>query len=254
MKRNSSSNLRFVGGAVALLWGMGAIPGVAADEVCYTTIDGFWKCTKRLSLGVRIAICIGVSILLSALLALCLCLGTRNRRSRRQQEAIAAVYQVEASQIQGPPPTTYVTSFDPRSAAAYPLPNSAYAHSQSHSPNPPSAFPQTPAGYPHTPDADTLSANPHAQGNSRSPARSPHVRFQPTQERYQGKFSTKPPQTAPVNTGYGGPGAYPFPGYTSKSGSSQQPHTAYSTGFPRPLYTGQAVEKETDREARKDIV
>jgi hypothetical protein len=236
---------------VAVVWRMSAFPVVqAADQVCYTTIDGFWKCTKRLSLGARIAICIGASILLSVLLTLCLCLGVRNRRSR-QQEAIASVYQVDASQIQGPPPTTYVTSFDPRSPANYPLPNTATYDTH----DPPTSFPQTPAGYPHTPDA--LSAHPTtAQANARSPvpsAKSPHVRFQ-TQERYQGKFSTRSPQTAPVNPAYTGPGAYPFPGYSSRAGSSQQPHTAYTGGFPRPLYTGQAVQKESDRESRNGIV
>ncbi|KAF8063472.1 hypothetical protein FPV67DRAFT_1672491 [Lyophyllum atratum] len=243
-KRNSSSNLR-VGGVIALWWALGAIPGVAAEQVCYTTIDGFWKCTQRLSLGVRIAICIGAGLLLSVLLTLCLCLGARNRRSR-QQEAIAAVYQVDASQIQGPP-TTYVTSFDPRSPASYPLPNSAYPHSQPHTPNPPSAFPQTPAGYPHTPDADALSAVPTAYTNGRSPAPSPHVRFE-SSPRYQGKFSTKPPQTAPVNPAYTGPGAYPFPGYSPKPEPAQQPYTAYPSRFPRPLYTGQPVQKDGDRD------
>lgn len=222
---------------------MGAIPGVAAEQVCWTTVDGFWKCAQRLSLGTRIAICLGGSIVLSALITLCLCLSVRSRRSR-QQEAIAAVYQVDASQIHGPPPTTYVTSFDPRSPANYPLPNSAYPNSQPHTPNPPSAFPETPAGYPHTPDADTLSAYPRAHLNPRSPA----------QMRYSGKFSTKPPQTAPVNPAFSGPGAYPFPGYSAKPGGSQQPHTAYSNTFPRPLYTGQPVQKDSERGLRSEIV
>jgi len=241
-KRNSSSNLRGVGGAVILLWGTSVLPGVAAEQVCYTTIDGFWKCTQRLSLGVRIAICLGASLLLVVPITLCLCLGVRKRRAR-EQEAIAAVYQVDASQIQGPP-TTYVTSFDHRSPAGYPLPNSAFPPT----PNPPSAFPQTPAGYPHTPDADALSADPRSYMRSPAPsAKSTHVHFQPS-PRYQGKFSTRPPSTAPVNPAYTGPGAYPFPGYSPKPETSQQPHSAYPIRFPRPLYTGQPVQKESDRE------
>ncbi|KAG6852046.1 hypothetical protein C0991_003629 [Blastosporella zonata] len=140
----------------------------------------------------------------------------RRARQREQQEAIAAVYQIEASQIQGPP-TTYITSFDSRSPAGYPLPPSAYIP---HTPNPPSSFPETPAGYPHTPGAD--SADPRSYNfSTRSAAttKSPHVHFPPTPEtRYQGKFSTnKAPQTAPVNPAFSGPGAYPFPGYSPVS-------------------------------------
>jgi len=243
MKQNSSSNLRFIGGALAFLWGMGAIPGVvAADQYCYTTFDGFWTCTKRLSLGARIAIC----IVLSMILSLCLCLCMRNRRARNQ-EAIAAVYQIEASQIHGPPPSTYVTSFDSRSPAGYPLP-SAYLHSPH---NPPSSFPKTPDGYPHTPDADRLSARPTLPTPS---ARSARVRFEPTTERYQGSFSTKqPPQTAPVNPAYNSPGAYPFPGYSSKPSAPQQPHTAYSVGFPKPFYAGQPVQRDADTKVREIV-
>jgi len=246
MKHNSSFNLRSIGGASVLFWGMGTIPGVAADQYCYTSINGLWTCTTRLPLGARIAICIGASILLSMILSLCLCLCMRNRRARNQ-EAIAAVYQIEASQIHGPPPpSTYVTSFDPRSPAGYPLPPSAYLHSPH---NPPSSFPQTPDGYLHTPDADRLSARPPM-----SSARSGRVRFEPTAERYQGAFSTKqPPQTAPVNPPYKSPGAYPFPGYSSKPSALQQPHTAYSIGFPRPLYTGQPVQKDDEAKVREIV-
>ncbi|GLB42825.1 hypothetical protein LshimejAT787_1202740 [Lyophyllum shimeji] len=233
-RRKSSLNLRAVGGAVTLLWGTGALPLVAADQVCYTTIDGFWSCTKRLSLGVRIAICIGASILLSVLITLCLCLGVRRRRAR-EEAAIAEVYQVEASQIQGPP-TTYVTSFDPRSPASYPLPNSAFPPT----PDPPSAFPRTPAGYPHTPDAEALSADPRSYLRSPAPSvKSPHIHFQ-SSPRYQGRFSVNPPSTAPVNPGYTGPGAYPFPGYSAKAEATQQPHSAYPR-FPRPLYTAEIL-------------
>jgi len=253
--QDTVSNFRATAGAFAVLWSLGAIPGVAAEQVCYTTIDGFWKCAQRLSFGARIAIAIGASIFLSILLSLCLCFGIRRRRNRQQeqQEAIAAVYQIEPSQIQGPP-TTYITSFDPRSPAGYPtLPHSAYIHS-SQSPNPPTSFPETPAGYPHTPDAGSLSANPGAYPYSRSAGlsgKSPRVRFQPAEERYQGKFSVHAPQTAPVNPAFSGPGAYPFPGYSPAHVAPQQPYTAYSTRFPRPLYTGQPVQKDDDRDHKR---
>ncbi|KAG5645305.1 hypothetical protein DXG03_006494 [Asterophora parasitica] len=223
---------------------MGAIPGVAAQtqEVCYSTMRA---------------------------------------REHAHRDAIASVYQVDASQLQGPPPTTYVTSFDHRSPAAYPLPRSASINpthptnpysaanphpnikvfppsSQSPIPDPPSAFPATPAGYPHTPDADpeALSARQeHAHGTPRS-GRSPNVRFTPAQERYYDRFSTKrhshlnSPQTAPVNPAFSSPGAYPFPGYSSKT---QQPQTAYPSVFPRPLFTGQPVQKDREREVRNEV-
>ncbi|KAG6826516.1 hypothetical protein H0H92_015509 [Tricholoma furcatifolium] len=156
------------------------------------------------------------------LFSLCF-LGFRRRsiREKEQQEAIAAVYQIEPSQIHGPP-TTYVTSFDARSPAGFPLPPSAYI---SHTPNPPSSFPETPAGYPHTPGAD--SSDPRSTYNfpTRSvtaTGKSPHVHFPPTPEtRYQGRFSTnlsnKTPQTAPVNPAFTGGAAYPFPGYSPVS-------------------------------------
>ncbi|KAG6848531.1 hypothetical protein H0H93_016261 [Arthromyces matolae] len=147
--------------------------------------------------------------------------------SQEHQEAIAAVYQIEPSQIEGPP-TTYITSFDSRSPAAYPLPPSAYIPKTSDT-NPPTSFPETPAGYLHTPGADGLSSDPRTYGfPSRSPAaisaKSPHVHFPRTpdpQNRYQGRFSVKPgnktPQTAPVNPAFSEHGAYPFPGYSPVS-------------------------------------
>ncbi|KAG6908228.1 hypothetical protein DXG01_005621 [Tephrocybe rancida] len=171
----------------------------------------------------------------------------RRTRQKEQQDAIASVYQIEPSQIQGPP-TTYVTSFDTRSPAGYPLPPSAYPYNSynngSHTPNPPSSFPETPAGYPHTPDAEALSADPR---NYNYPARSAsvksaHVHFPPTPEtRYQGKFSTnRAPQTAPVNPAFTGPGAYPFPGYSPVSatfGSAAPPLIAGHRNRDRPNHT-----------------
>lgn len=256
--RDSSSNFRVIGGGIVMLLAMDAIPVVAADQVCYTTLDGFWQCTQRLSLGARIAIAVGVSILLSVLISLCLCFGMRRRKSRQQeqQEAIASVYQIEPSQIEGPP-TTYVTSFDARSPSGYPLPPSAAHPYSSRSPNPPTSFPETPDGYPHTPDADLLSANPAypQAAQSAGAIRSPRVRFQSAEKRYSGKFSVKAPQTAPVNPAFSGPGAYPFPGYSYSPGATQQPYTAYSNRFPRPLYTGQPVQKvDIQNQKRNEIV
>ncbi|KAG6887996.1 hypothetical protein C0995_011101 [Termitomyces sp. Mi166 len=143
----------------------------------------------------------------------------RRAREKERQDAIAAVYQIEPSQIQGPP-TTYITSFDSRSPAGYPLPPSAYIPNTADSLGPPTSFPETPAGYPHTPGADTP-LDPRAYnfpGRSAGAASGKRVRFPTPETRYQGKFSTnQTPQTAPVNPAFGGPGAYPFPGYSPVS-------------------------------------
>lgn len=256
-------NQKRIFGAVILLWGMSAIPGAAAEQVCYTTIEGFWQCTDQLPLGVRIAICIGVSIILTVLLTACFSVSANRRRSREisRQQAIASVYQVDATRIQPTQQSSYVTSFDHRSPAAYPLPRSAYPQLQAHTPDPPSSFPKTPAGYSHTPDTGLYSVDlkHDAYEDQKTPSPSsqnapPHVRFSATQ-RYHAKFRTKGPQTAPVNPAFKSPGAYPFPGYSPRPGSTQQPYTAYpGGGFPRPLYTGRPVQKDSEREVRNEIV
>jgi len=207
-----NSKARVLGGVAVTLWGIASVPSVAADRVCFTTIDGLLRCSERIPYGARIAICLGAITLVSVVLSLSLCLCMRSRRSR-QQDVIAAVYQVDPAQIQGPP-TTYVTSFDPRSPAAYP-----------HTPEPASSVP----------------------GTAKS------TQFPATQQRYAGKYGVKPPQTAPVNQMYG-TGSYPFPGYSPKLVPTQQPHTAFSGGFPRPMFTGQLVQKDDVREVHKDIV
>ncbi|KAG5723667.1 hypothetical protein E4T56_gene20272 [Termitomyces sp. T112] len=260
MMWNSGSNFRVLGGAVVLVWGVGAIPGAAADQVCYTTLDGFWQCTQRLPLGDRIAIIIGGCILISILMSLgiCFCMRRRRVQEKQRQDAIAAVYQIEPSQIQGPP-TTYVTSFDTRSPAGYPLPPSAYIPNitRTNSPGPPTSFPETPAGYAHTPGADSPS-DPRAHnfsGRSAGAASAKRVHFPPTETHYQGKFSTnKTPQTAPANPAFSGLGAYPFPGYSPKP-EPTQPYTAYSIRYPRQLYTGQPVQKDGNSDVKvRDLV
>jgi hypothetical protein len=152
--------------------------------------DGSLQCTSRLPYGARIAIgasictylCYCMAVLKmtaismisvgSILLSVGLFLLLRGRRSRQQ----AVIYQVDASQIQGPP-TTYVTNLDPRSAAA--------------------PYSQTPG----------IVISP-------APGTAPAEQYPATQERYS-RYGAKPPQTAPVNQGYGG--SYPFPGYSPVS-------------------------------------
>lgn len=98
----------------------------------------------------------------------------RGRRSRQQ----ALIYQVDASQIQGPP-TTYVTNLDPRSVA----------------------YSQTPG----------IVIEP-------APGTAPAENYSTTPQERHSRHGVRPPQTAPVNQGYGG---YPFPGYSPVSESSE---------------------------------
>lgn len=218
--------------AVILIWGIAAVPGAAAStEVCFTSADGMLQCVKRLSLGARIAIGIGISILLSAVLSLILCLCLRRRRSR-QEEAIAQVYQVEPSQIQGPLPTAYVTSFDPRS---------------------PSAYPQTPEPEPAYGAHGIVSpANMPLPASANFPASGKSDSYPATLMRYGTTGGLMPPQTAPVNQGSSN--VYPFPGYSPNASPRHQPYTAFTNGFPRPLYTGQSANREEWREVHKDTV
>ncbi|RDB21826.1 hypothetical protein Hypma_011075 [Hypsizygus marmoreus] len=218
-----NSNLR-LGVAVGVLWGLSVVPGANAEKVCFKSADGVTTCTQRLSTGARIAICLGVSILLSIMLYMILTLCMRSRRAREE------VYQVDAAPIQGPP-TTIVTSFDARSPVMFATPT----------PGPKSFDPRSPAAYPHTPEGS-------APGTAKS------SQFPATQQRYAGKYGIKPPQTAPVNQAQTG-GGYPFPGYSPKPSSSQQPYTSFQSGFPRPLYTGHPVQKDSDaREVHRNVV
>lgn len=150
------------------------------------------------------------------------------RRSRKRE----AIYHVEANQINGP---SLGTTFDPRTATLS-------------------------ATYPRTPEI-TISPAPPGRG---TPPRSPHFATarQESLAREIVNGWPKPPQTAPVNK----VNPYPFPGYSPVSYTSavttevsygmlimpkapaQQPHTAFQSGFPRALYTGQAVQKERNKE------
>ncbi|KAF9466769.1 hypothetical protein BDZ94DRAFT_136092 [Collybia nuda] len=145
-----------------------------------TFVDGSLRCTSRLPYGARIAI--GASIW-SILLTIGLFLFLRGRRSRQR----ALIYQVDASQIQGPP-MSYAANLDPRSVAYLQTPGIVIS----------------PA--PGTAPAEQNSTTPPGR-NSR-----PGVR---------------PPQTAPVHQGYGGypfpgysptlaPNAQPYTSYSSR--------------------------------------
>lgn len=191
---------------VVVLLGLCAAPGVAAERVCYTTIDGRVQCTYTLPYPAKIAI--WCSILGTLGLALGLYIFLSCRRSRKRE----AIYHVEANQINGP---SLGTTFDPRTATLS-------------------------ATYPRTPEI-TISPAPPGRG---TPPRSPHFATarQESLAREIVNGWPKPPQTAPVNK----VNPYPFPGYSPAP--AQQPHTAFQSGFPRALYTGQAVQKERNKE------
>jgi len=230
---STSSNIRALAGVAVLVWSLAAVPGAAASssEVCLQSADGVWNCVKRLSLGARIAIGAGICVLISAVLGLVLCLCLRRRRARHE-EAIAEVYQVEPSQIQGPLPTTYATSFDPRSPHAYPgTPEPAYPHQ--HGALSPANMPlPASANFPASGKSDTYPATLMRYGTTVGPG-----------------GGLRPPATAPVNQANSGNG-YPFQGYSPKA-SPNQPYTAFtgSSGFPRPMYTGtQSARRDEWRE------
>jgi len=230
------SNIGVFPGAAVLVWGAAAVPGAAASsQTCFQSGDGIIQCVKQLSLGARIAIGTGICLLISALLTMILCLCLRRRRAQHE-EAIAQVYQVEPSQIQGPLPTTYVTSFDPRSPNAYPqTPELAYAHNP-HAMLSPANMPLPPsANFPATGRSDTYPATLMRYGTTTG-------------------GGLRPPATAPVNQAPSGNG-YPFQGY-SPSTSPNQPYTAFTGngGFPRPMYAGQSARREEWREVHKDTV
>ena len=239
-KKMRGSNFRVLTGAAVYVCIVASIPGAAASTtVCLESANGMINCVKRLSLGARIGIGIGISLLLSAILTMIFCLCLRSRRSRHE-EAIAQVYQVEPSQIQGPLPTTYAASFDPRSPNAYPrTPEPAPAHSHD--------------GHDHHPNPMVSPANMPLPVSANFPASGKSDTYPATLMRYgTAGGALRPPQTAPVNHGTSSNG-YPFHGYSSNA-SPNHPHTAYHGGFPKPLYTGQSAKRDEWPEVHKDTV
>lgn len=102
---------------VATLWAF--MPIVTAEQVCHTTESGDSICKQQISTTVKVAI--GVVVVAVVLLALGVFYFIRRFRSKKQEES--ACFDIEPSQIEGPPATvaaslttTYAARYDPSSA------------------------------------------------------------------------------------------------------------------------------------------
>lgn len=102
---------------VATLWAF--MPIVSAEQVCHTTDSGDNICKQQISTAVKVAI--GVVVVAVVLLALGVFYFIRRFRSKKQEES--AGFDIEPSQIEGPPATaaaslmtTYAAKYDPSSA------------------------------------------------------------------------------------------------------------------------------------------
>ncbi|SJL07170.1 uncharacterized protein ARMOST_10513 [Armillaria ostoyae] len=103
---------------VATLWAY--LPIVSAEQVCHTTDSGDNVCKQRISTAVKVAI--GVVVVAVVLLALGVFYFIRRFRSKKQEEESVG-FNIEPSQIEGPPvtaavslTTTYAAKYDPSSA------------------------------------------------------------------------------------------------------------------------------------------
>ncbi|KAK0244531.1 hypothetical protein EDD85DRAFT_202099 [Armillaria nabsnona] len=95
------------------------LPIVSAEQVCHTTDSGDNVCKQQISTAVKVAI--GVVVVAVVLLALGVFYFIRRFRSKKQEESVG--FDIEPSQIEGPPvtaaaslTTTYAAKYDPSSA------------------------------------------------------------------------------------------------------------------------------------------
>jgi len=119
-------NKRVVSGALGI-WAVSRVPTTTASlfNVCTTDVAGVRTCHSMLSKSVKIAIAISCVSVLLLLLSLVICV-MHNRRVAAAQE-----YNVEASQVDGPP-TIIATEYDPTSgpSGVYGSPKSGFRSGQ----------------------------------------------------------------------------------------------------------------------------
>jgi len=166
---------------IVVLLGLCAMPGVAAERVCFTAINGTLQCSSILPYSAKVAI--WCSILGVIGLILCVYIFISCRQSRRR----AAIYHVEANQIHGP---SLGAPFDPRTATLS-------------------------ATYPKTPEIVISPAPPRGTPNSSHFATAQQENL--AREIVNGWPRSRPPQTAPVSK----PGTYPFAGHSPKAAAQQ---------------------------------
>jgi len=183
-----------------------------SGKVCTTDENGKSHCKDRVSKGAKIAIGIICLLVLLLLLSIVGCI----IRGRRRAAASEKEYNVEASQVQGPP-TIIATEYNPRSGPS-PVysggPKTVQFDIGHLSPSPQMSGPAFPS-------AAHQYNNSHAYYENQLPV--PQMTQNHTAPVTQASFPNQP---------------YPFGGYSSNRGAAP-PKTAYMThGFPRPLLTG----------------
>jgi len=188
------------------LWALSFIPTASAAlswAVCTKDESGKEECRSRIPRGARIAIAVCCLIVLILLITLSACIV----KSRRSAKASEQEYNVEASQVDGPP-TIIATEYHPNSG-----PSGVYS------------------GGPKSGHVTS-----HATGNADG-------RLSPAPPSYpaathQSNMSQN--YTAPVSqAAFPASQAYPFSGHGYSPRDSNVPQTAFvTTGFPRPLLAG----------------
>jgi len=219
-------------GVVGLL-SLSTVPGVSAAlswDICTENAEGVKECRRRIPRSARIAIAIVMLLVLLLLLVLVVCI-IRNRRAAAASEK---EYNMEASQMQGPP-TIIATEYNRHSGPSPVYSTDGHPKSAQFaigsgrlSPQPPSA-----------------QAPPQMSGPS-FPATVHHNNNYNESQKY---FN----QTAPVHQVSFPDQPYPFTGYSSSQMAPSPPKTAFvSGGFPRPLLAGNRL-KEKLRERPASI-
>jgi len=165
--------------------------------VCSKDEEGKETCNDRVPRGARIAMAIVCLFVLILLATLSVCI-VRNRRSSAEEQE----YNVEASQVQGPP-TIIATAYDPSLG-----PSPVYSAKKD--------------------------GNPDAHPGMSGPM------YPATVHQYNNNsyLTSQPNHTAPISQVSFQNQSYPFTGYSPGMGPSA-PKTAFvSGGFPRPLLAG----------------
>jgi len=195
-------NKHFTAGGLLGLWALSSLPTAAAVlswSKCTKNEQGVETCQNSVPRGARLAIAVCCLIVLLLLLTLVIFICVKRRKAKTQEKE----YDVEASQVDGPP-AIIATEYDPHSGGPSYIYGSGPKTTDSRPPSPRQMTgPSLPvAAYPY---------------DSRFPDQS---RTAPSS---QTTFSEQP---------------YPF-AYSPHNGYFNPPKTAFvSNGFPRPILAG----------------
>jgi len=189
---------------VLAFWALSSLPTASAAlswSTCTKDENGKQVCKRRIPRGARlaIAVCCLIVLLLLITLVIFICINRRKAKSEGQE------YDVEASQVDGPP-AIIATEYDPTSGGLSRIYGSGPKTSDTRLPSPPQM----------TGPAMPVAAHPYES--------------RPLDQT----------RTAPVTqTTFNGQQPYPFT-YNPRNGSlAEPPRTAYvSNGFPRPMLAG----------------